>query len=150
MANGSENLATRYLFRPFLLVSGNHHKFLHFEMPNGTDKTIYNARKCTFCDILFQNCFGDPEPPSLVWSSGSRCAADVRTIFQKSSPPYRQCLDPPLQLATKKRSAGGEAERSSKTDQRGNRKSNNSIKTGKPADIFAFRALLEPSNKMLK
>ena len=72
-------------------------------MQNGTDKTIYNARKCTFCDILFQKIFGDPEPPSLVWSSGSRCAADVRAIFQKSPPPpYQQCLDPPLQLATKK------------------------------------------------
>ena len=71
-------------------------------MQNGTEKTIYNARKCTFCDILFQKIFGDPEPPLLVWSSGSRCAADLRTIFQKSSPPYRQCLDPPLQLAAKK------------------------------------------------
>ena len=71
-------------------------------MQNGTDKTINNARKCTFCDILFKKNFGDTEPLSLVWSSGSRCAADVRTIFQKSSPPYRQCLDPPLQLATKK------------------------------------------------
>ena len=63
---------------------------------------LHENRKCTFCDILSKKIFGDPEPPSLVWSSGSRCAADVRTIFQKSSPPYRQFLDPPLQLAAKK------------------------------------------------
>ena len=40
--------------------------------------------------------------PNRLRSSGRLAAADVRTIFQKSSPPYRQFLDPPLQLATKK------------------------------------------------
>ena len=36
-------------------MSGHHHGFL---MQNCTVETIYNARKCTFCIKMFQNCLG--------------------------------------------------------------------------------------------
>ena len=76
--------------------------------------------------------------------SSGRLAAAARQMFGPSSKSHLP-LTGSVQIHhcswLLKRTAGGEAERSSKTDQRGNRKSNNSIKTGKPADIFAFRAL---------
>ena len=83
-------------------------------MQNSTVEAIYNALKCIFCDIKFQNFLGGdtPEPPygrgsratpsrthprttsgaSRLRSSGGRCAADCLD----PTSPHQQFLDPPL------------------------------------------------------
>ena len=55
-------MATRYIFQPDWLVSGN---IMDLQMQNNTAVTIYNAQKCTFCDVNCPNFLeGDTsEPP---------------------------------------------------------------------------------------
>ena len=85
-------------------------------MQNSTVEAIYNALKCIFCDIKFQNFLGGdtPEPPYGRGVEGDpppepthpddlrRFAPPVvrrplrGRLFGPNIPPHQQFLDPPL------------------------------------------------------